>query len=155
MLSLSLSRTTGYAIQALSMMQAEGGRRVLAHEIAERTGIPSPYLSKTLHALGRRGLITTKRGFHGGFMLAAPPEKISLLQIADAVEGPQWRSHCLLGMTECSDERACPTHAFWKAERARVETELRRLTLAELSAFHWASPKPPRRARRRTKRPRS
>lgn len=132
---LSLSQTTGYAILALASLDSEEGTWVQALEIAERTGIPRPYLSKVLHALGRHGLVRTKRGYRGGFALAAPASKINLLQIVEAIEGTRTSPRCVLGLAGCSDERACPMHEFWTRERTRIEARLRSITLAEMAEF--------------------
>lgn len=132
---LALSQTTGYAILALSCLDGCQDRWVLAKDIANCTGISLPYLSKLLHALNGSGLIRAKRGYRGGFQLARPAKQISLLNVAEAVEGRRWLPECLLGLEECSDHRACPTHEFWKKERSRIEKELKRLTLRAVAEF--------------------
>jgi DNA-binding IscR family transcriptional regulator len=40
----------------------------------------------------------------------------------------------LLGLTACTDERACPAHAFWKEARQQIESALRNTTLADVIA---------------------
>lgn len=151
---LSLSHTTGYAIQALCALELSRGRRVRAQEIASQTGVPKPYLSKILHALGRAGLIWTKRGYRGGVLLSRPAAQISLLNVVEAVEGVGWRPRCLLGPVECSDERACPTHAFWKNERDKIEAQLRGLSIAQVAAFERQSARRATAVRRRKSAPR-
>jgi Rrf2 family transcriptional regulator, iron-sulfur cluster assembly transcription factor len=135
---LCLSQTTGYAILALSCLDSCGARWMLARDIARCTGISLPYLSKMLHALGGSGLIEAKRGYRGGFRLARPADQISLLAVAEAVEGADWLAHCLLGLEECSDQRACPTHDFWKAQRQKIQDELQRLSLRDVAEFERA-----------------
>jgi len=132
---LALSRTSGYAILALARLPGPGGTWSLAKDIASSSGIPRAYLSSILHALARNGLIKAKRGYRGGFALAKPAEKISVLQVVEAVDGQTWRDGCLLGLSECSDERACPSHDFWKPEKDKIEQYLRSLTLAEVAEF--------------------
>ncbi len=132
---LSLSQTTGYAILALGFMHECGGRLVLAKDITSSTGIPLPYLSKILNALTRTGLIVGKRGYQGGFALSRPADKISLFDVAEAVEGPDWLPSCMLGLADCSAKPLCPTHNFWKVQRAKIEKELRRMTLTDVSCF--------------------
>lgn len=131
---LSLSQTSGYAILALSCLYETAGQFVLAKDIAACTGVPLPYLSKVLHAMRRTGLIEAKRGYRGGFRLARPAAEISLLDVAEGVDG-QWLPRCLLGLANCSPERRCPTHEFWTTQRARIENELRRVRLADVAAF--------------------
>jgi len=128
--------TTGYAILALSCMDEQKSEHwVLARDISDYTGVPQAYLAKILHSLGGSGLIAAKRGYRGGFALTRPAAQIRLLEVARAVEGKEGLNRCLLGLNECSDDRSCPTHAFWKDARARIEAELDRLTLRDVSEF--------------------
>ena len=131
----SLSHTTGYAIQALTCLTFRAPERVRADEIAECTGVPRPYLSKILHALARTGLVDSKRGYRGGFVLSRPPEEISLLQIVEAVDGPGWSDRCLLGLEVCSDERSCPAHQFWTALKDEIHSQLAAITLKDVCDF--------------------
>jgi len=133
---LALSRTSGYAILALSRLPDPGGGGwSLAKDLASSSGIPKAYLSSILHTLARNGLIRAKRGYRGGFALAKPAAKISVLQVVEAVDGAAWRGSCLLGLSGCSDERACSTHAFWKTQRDRIEKFLDSMSLAQVAAF--------------------
>ena len=132
---LTLSRTSGYAILALARLAGPGGAWTLAKDIASSSGIPPAYLSSILNALARNGLIKAKRGYRGGFALGKPAKKISVLRVIEAVEGRAWREGCLLGLSECSDKRACPSHVFWKAQRNKIQQFLRSLTLAQVAEF--------------------
>jgi len=163
---LALSRTSGYAIYALARLAGPGGAWTLAKDIASSAEIPKAYLSTILNALARNGLIKAKRGYRGGFALAKPAKKISVFQVVEAVEGRAWREGCLLGLARCSDERACPSHAFWKTQRHKIEQFLHSLTLAQVAEFEQSyrvlavRPKgardgkvKPRRGRTRSRRP--
>lgn len=57
-------------------------------EIAERTGLPQPYLEQILLAVKGAGLARSKRGVGGGYVLARPPEEINLADIIAAADGP-------------------------------------------------------------------
>jgi Rrf2 family iron-sulfur cluster assembly transcriptional regulator len=130
-----LTVRTGYAILALACLHDNEDRWVLAQEIASRSDIPKPYLHKILHALGKAGVIQTKRGYRGGMSLSKPAEEITLFDLVKAVEGSRWMNRCLLGLSECSDERACPTHAFWSEQRKLIEKKLKSINLAEVAEF--------------------
>lgn len=130
---LALSQTAGYGILALSWL--DPNRWTLAQDLARQAGVPKPYLSKILHALAKGRLIHAKRGYRGGFRLARRPEAITLLDIVNAVDGTAWAGRCLLGLKLCSDERACPTHEFWKAERARIREQLQQISLKDVAQF--------------------
>jgi Rrf2 family protein len=130
----SLSQTTGYAIKALTCI-AGGCEVKQIRDIAECTGITIPYLSKVIMRLSKSGILASKRGNKGGVWLARKPEEISLYQISEAVDGEGQLSACLLGLDSCSDERACPTHVFWKAARTQIRKQLEKTSLADVLAF--------------------
>ncbi|MBI2881972.1 MAG: Rrf2 family transcriptional regulator [Candidatus Tectomicrobia bacterium] len=131
----SLSQTAGYAIKALSCLAKNHPASMAAKNVSACTGIPLPYLSKFIRTLKDNGLIKAKRGYHGGFTLARPANTITLLDVAHAVDGPDVPPRCMLGFQECTDERSCPTHSFWKEERARIEAVLRETTVADVAAY--------------------
>ncbi|MCA9286593.1 MAG: Rrf2 family transcriptional regulator [Phycisphaerales bacterium] len=130
-----LSQGTGYAATALAFVAAAGGRPVLVREVADAADIPAPYLSKIIHALSKRGLVNTQRGIGGGVTLARPAGEITLMDLCEALADPVLQARCLLGTAECSDDRACPAHRFWKAQRGRMLEYLQTMTVADVAAF--------------------
>ena len=131
---LCLSQTTGYAIAALAHLDRPGGQALLLRDVARAADVPTAYLAKRMPGLVAAGLVASKRGRHGGLVLARDPETITLIEVAEAVEARPWSDRCLLGLTECSDERACPMHEFWKVTRKSIEMRLRGTTLADVIA---------------------
>ncbi|MEE8368754.1 MAG: Rrf2 family transcriptional regulator [Thermoanaerobaculia bacterium] len=129
---LSLSQTTGYAIQALGCLARCGEEWHLAKDIADCSDVPLPYLQKILHTLRVVGLVEAKRGYRGGFKLVKPAEEISLLEVAQCLDPEIREPRCLLGFRACSDESACSMHHFWEPERRRLLAELGRMTVAEV-----------------------
>lgn len=86
---MRVSRSTGYAVLAVGYIaqhQAKG--IVLSQNIAESYDIPLEYLLKILQQLVRANLLRSKRGPRGGFLLAKPTNRITLLEIIEAVDGP-------------------------------------------------------------------
>jgi len=79
-----------YASRALLSLalRCEGAGPTSVRDIAERTGLPQPYLEQILLALKGAGLVRSKRGVGGGYVLARPPVEITLGQIVAAVDGP-------------------------------------------------------------------
>lgn len=132
---LPLSQSAGYAVLAMSCLEDPGGQPVLVQDVAAWTGAPGPYLAKIFSALARGGLVVGKRGNQGGVILARPAREITLSELAEVLDGSGWRANCLLGLVECSDERACPVHAFWKTEREKIHDELSAVTLADVARF--------------------
>lgn len=136
---LPLSQSSGYAVLAMSCLEDPGGKPTLVVDVAARTGFPRPYLSKMIHKLAKVGLVMAKRGNKGGVVLALAAKEITLDLIAEAVDGAEWRNQCLLGFKECTDERACPAHTFWKAERDHIHRCLKDISLEEIRAFEQQS----------------
>ncbi len=133
---MTLSTTVGYAIQALACLASPDCNRSMILEVAKCARVPAPYLAKIMKRLNDAGIVASKRGFRGGIWLTRKPEDITLVDIMNAVDGPEYLSGCLLGNECCSDERDCPTHTFWKATRARIREELSARTLADVVAFN-------------------
>jgi len=136
-----ISRSSEYAIRALTYLalKREEGF-ALAKDIAEALRIPAPYLGKVLQPLVTRGLLSSQRGRNGGFRLAHPPEQVSLYQVVDSQEQLGLLRQCFLGQAECTDERACPLHEFWKAASNSFVSRLGSTTLADLLRFSEESP---------------
>ncbi len=136
---LGLSQSVSYAVSALACLGEEGCDKAFVRDIAKCAQVPPAYLAKLFTRLVAAGLIESKRGWAGGNRLARPPEEITLFDIAEAIEERPWLNRCLLGEAECSDERACPTHAFWAVTRISIERELKSRTLADVIAFNSRS----------------
>jgi Rrf2 family iron-sulfur cluster assembly transcriptional regulator len=131
---LCLSQTTGYAVRALICLDQRRDRAGLIREVAKCAGIPKPYLARIINDLTYKGLVTAKRGYQGGIALARPAGEISLLQVVEAVEGPDWIAPCLFGMNDCSSHQQCPIHLFWQRVSRQLKAILTRTMLTEVMA---------------------
>jgi Rrf2 family protein len=131
---LCLSQTTGYAVHALVCLDERGGRATLTREIAECARIPKPYLARIINDLTHQGLVAAKRGYRGGIALARPAAEISLLQVVEAVEGPDWIAPCLLGLNDSTAHRLCPAHVVWRRISKQLKAVLGRTTVADVMA---------------------
>ena len=129
------SSKTGYAILALACMSKTEGQWLKVKDITKRADIPKPFLHKILHSLGKSGFILTKRGYSGGMALARPANQITLMDVANAVEGDGWSHRCLLGMAPCGNERNCPIHEFWGERKEKVLEKLCQMTLDQVEEF--------------------
>ncbi|GAB6166344.1 hypothetical protein JCM19992_23440 [Thermostilla marina] len=132
---LAFSRTTGYAILALGCLERTQGAWVLSKQINACTGIPMPYLRKILHALGKAGLVETKRGYQGGFRLAQPAGEIRLIDVITAVEGEIAEKVCILGLRECNDKAPCPLHSYAGELRQELLEKLRNTSVADVGDY--------------------
>lgn len=130
-----LSQGVGYAITALGYIASAGGKPVLVKDIAQAADIPPAYLAKIVHSLGKRGIVVTQRGVGGGVTLARPATEISLHDLAAALQDPVLEPRCMLGNAACSDDRGCPAHAYWSAQRQRIFDFLQKTSVADIAAF--------------------
>ena len=87
---MRISTRGDYACRALLSLALHGdeGGPTSVRDIAERTALPQPYLEQILLALKGAGLVRSKRGVGGGYVLARPPAEIRLSEIVSAVDGP-------------------------------------------------------------------
>ena len=127
-----LSQTAQYALRtALQLARLPATERAAAGDLARQIGVPSNYLSKTLHQLARAGVVTGTRGKHGGFTLARPASRIRLADVVEPFQDVGERS-CLLGRPVCSDARPCAAHERWKAVANDLAEFFARTTLADV-----------------------
>lgn len=123
------------ALLSLALREDESGPRSV-RDIAERTGLPQPYLEQILLALKGAGLVRSKRGVGGGYVLARPAEDILLSEILSAVDGP-----IVLGDFgephadgACDHEGQCVLLAIWKEAGDVMREYLEGFTLASIAA---------------------
>ncbi|MEV8535786.1 Rrf2 family transcriptional regulator [Streptomyces sp. NPDC051211] len=114
-------------------------RAVSAARLAAWHDLPAAYLNKQLQALARAGIVTSTPGPKGGFRLARPLDRISLMDVVTAVEGPDEAFRCAEirqqgpgGGPAAAYTSACAiAHAMTRAELA-WRRELAARTLDEI-----------------------
>lgn len=117
------SRSTEYAIRALiPLAQVTDGSFTMVKTLAEQESIPPHYLAKILQQLARKGLVRSNKGPMGGFQLSMPPERISLLDIVLALEGPEPYLTAARRRRRLPDGLYCAMHD----ERIELEREILR-----------------------------
>src|SRR5688572_16832783 len=146
---MKVSTRGDYASRALLSLalHAEDGGPTSVRDIAERTGLPQPYLEQILLALKGAGLVRSKRGVGGGYVLARDPAEITLAQIVSAVDGP-----IVVGDFgephkdgACDHEGQCVLLAVWGEAGRHMRTLLEARTLADVAAItrgaaEWPEP---------------
>lgn len=127
------SQTVEYALRAAVHLASESPEARTTDQIAQATKVPRAYLSKVLQGLIRSGLVHSQRGLGGGMTLAIAPEKLTILQVVNAVEPLQRIRTCPLGL-EAHGTHLCPLHKRMDNALAMVEKALGSTTLAEVLA---------------------
>jgi FeS assembly SUF system regulator len=127
---LRISRLTDYATVILASLG--NGGLASAAEIAERTHIGVPTVSKLLKELQRAGLVRSVRGARGGYQLARPAAEINAADIIDAVEGPVALTECAGGTGQCGIEATCLVGHGWQRISRAIRRALTGVSLDEL-----------------------
>lgn len=104
---IRISDAASLAMHCAAVLAAHPGERLSAGRIAERLRVSEAHLAKVLQRLARAGLVESRRGPGGGFSLAVPARRLSLLRVYEAVEGPLRADGCLLGVPACGRGDGC------------------------------------------------
>ena len=114
------SRSSGYAIQALTYLAAQpSGKLVGAREMATRLEIPMPFLWKILRKLSEKKLVRSFKGVRGGYELARPARAISVSEVLAATD---WEMPSGPGIVRRTGSlpAACPVEEPAKADRSAL-----------------------------------
>jgi Rrf2 family protein len=133
-----LSRTADYAVRAAVLLARHHGLRLVsADDIASALGAPRNYMSKTLNALVRRGVLTSMRGPRGGFALAIAPETLTVATIIDVfADARPVVARCLLEDRPCHRDEPCSAHRRWMTITRVAREPLVGTTIGELCGTH-------------------
>lgn len=135
---VKVSTRGDYASRALlSLALHEDSGPTSVRDIAERTGLPQPYLEQILLALKGAGLVRSKRGVGGGYILARDPAEINLAQIVSAVDGPIQAGDFGQPHTDgaCDHEGQCVLLSVWHGVGNHMKSLLENFTLIDLVAM--------------------
>ena len=147
---MKVSTRGDYAARALLSLTLHSdepetmGLPTSVRDIAERTGLPQPYLEQILLALKGAGLVRSKRGVGGGYVLARKPSDITLGEIVSAVDGPIvagdfGRPH---ENGACEHEGQCVLLGIWDDVGEHMRKFLDSYTLADCVAAARGSQEP-------------
>ncbi|MBM3819784.1 MAG: Rrf2 family transcriptional regulator [Acidimicrobiia bacterium] len=135
-----LSRKSKYGLRAMLALAADAGRGpVQAAELAEKQRLPRKFLEAILLDLKRHGLVNSKKGRGGGYVLSRKPGDITVGQIIRVLEGPLALTPCVSQIAyrrceECMDEETCGIRLAMKEVRDATAHILDNTTLAGLNA---------------------
>jgi len=109
-------------------------------EVASRQDLPVAYLEHLVARLRRAGLVKSRRGARGGYLLARDPELITLAEVIEALEGAIAPIECISegpeGRLVCAREPGveggCPTKLLWTRVQGAILRTLKETTVADL-----------------------
>lgn len=132
-----ISQKAKYALRALvALARADNEEALLISDIAETYDIPKKFLEQILLALKHHGLVRSKRGKFGGYMLLKRPEEITFGQVLRIVDGPIAPLPCLSKIAyrrcdDCRSESACEIRRVFAVVADSTRQILDNSTLAD------------------------
>ena len=133
-----LSVKAKYALQAITYIaRVKPGQPVLIAEVAKHEGIPRKFLECILLELKNEGLLDSRRGKGGGYLLNIPPSSIKIARVVKAIEGPLPVPSCTRDGTarrcdSCDGAGGCPLRIVLTGLADSISKSLGELTIAEL-----------------------
>ena len=138
---MMFSTKAEYGVRVMVELAKHAGEEpVPLAEIAAKDGLPLAYLEHLVARLRKAGLVDSRRGSRGGYMLARSAVEITMAEIVEALEGSIAPIECITegadGSIVCSREtdpgHVCPTKLLWTQVRLAVVQTLQDTTLADL-----------------------
>lgn len=143
--TMRLTAKGEYATRAVLHLAMEYPEVVTIHQLAARDRIPVKYLEQILLELRRGGILTSRRGVHGGYLLSRNPAQISVGEVLRVVDSRVVDSSCSQNDSErgfaCADYYGCGLKQLWHDVNLAVEKLLFDTSFADVCAN--ARRKPP------------
>jgi len=130
---VQITRASDYATRVMIFLASlPPAAKAQSAAIARATDVPASFLSKVMQRLVSAGLVTSSRGAGGGFGLAIPRGKITILDILETMEGETRLNLCLAQGPSCSRKSRCPAHEVWQEAQSALVGVLRQASLEKL-----------------------
>ncbi len=130
---MRLTRAGEYAVRCVLYLASRGTDVVCNRkQIAAEMDIPDQFLGKIAQQLARSGVVDIVQGAKGGLKLAVVPEKITLLDVVEAVIGEIFLNDCVIRPDSCERSGACAVHHIWEKARSQLRDTLQDATFASL-----------------------
>jgi Rrf2 family protein len=126
-----ISEASSIGLHAMVLLASTRKPLVRTREIAEVLKVSEAHLSKVLQRLAKAGLVSAIRGPSGGFSLKKNPERITLLSVYEAIEGPLVPTTCLLDSPVCRGDK-CILGGLVVEINKRLREYMAETTLSEL-----------------------
>ncbi|MEI8033393.1 MAG: Rrf2 family transcriptional regulator [Chlorobiaceae bacterium] len=118
---LQVSRKFEYGLHAVTYLSTKGKERVVTvKEMAHDMGISQEFLSKAMQSLKRAGIATSVQGVKGGYLLGRTPDKITVSDIAVAIEGTPHLTRCAKKISSCEISTSCHHRDYMVTLQQRI-----------------------------------
>ena len=132
---MRLTQKSKYAARALvELALNECGETLGVAEVARRQHIPERFLEQIFGELRRTGVLESRRGAHGGYCFAMPPEELTVLDIVEILDGEVRPARCSAGgVCYIKGAPLCVTSQVWDEARVALEEVFGRYSIAQLA----------------------
>ncbi len=131
---MRISSKSHYAVRAMVELAVEHNRGNLQLKIiSQRHGLSQKYLEQIFMLLRAKGLVDSKRGYCGGFILSRAPREITVYDILEAVENSMSPVKCIDHPDTCDRHAYCATRKVWGKIKNCIQAELMSINLALLA----------------------
>ena len=134
--TMKLSTKGRYGLRAVIDIAINSQEEAVAlSSIAERQNISMSYLEQLIAKLKKAGIVESKRGAQGGYLLAKSPDTISVGDILRALEGDLSPVDCAVlseGTSTCQSSDLCVSKYVWKRISDSINSAVDALMLSEL-----------------------
>jgi Rrf2 family protein len=131
--ALQISRKMDYALRALTYLAGRtGAHGCTLNDIAAHTAVSSQFLAKIIEQLAQGGLVRSRRGPGGGYVLVRQPSEVSVNDVIEAVEGPVALNACTGGKVDCALLPVCGMTSLWREAQKRLVEVFSQTTLADV-----------------------
>jgi Rrf2 family protein len=127
-----ITREADYAVRCVLFLSQEAGRTVSANEISESMTVSRSFLAKILQRLSKSRIVRSTQGIAGGFELVNKPDKVNILEVIEAIQGPAAVNVCAIDEHNCDLSSTCPVHPVWVELREDIENKLKNESFAGL-----------------------
>jgi FeS assembly SUF system regulator len=130
---LKLGKLADYGTMIVTVLAADPARLYSAHDLAARTHVAAPTVSKLLKQLTRGGLVESLRGAHGGYKLARPAAAITVADVIAVIDGPIGLTECSVHKGDCAVESTCGVRGNWRLINTAIHQALKSVSLADMA----------------------
>jgi len=130
---MQVSRELDYGVRAMVVLSAHDRNVLSKRAIADKFKIPVNFLALILPKLVRNGLVESLPGPKGGYRLAKPASRISMLDVIVAIEDDVAFNRCLEKISGCDMSERCPVSEVWKRLQCDAMDYLKGVTFDSLS----------------------
>jgi Rrf2 family protein len=129
---LKVSEAASLALHSTLLLAAHEEESLSTKAMAEVLHVSENHLSKVLQRLAKAGLVQSARGPGGGFKLAKPATRLSLLDVYETVEGRLTTQECLLGKRVCRGN-GCIFGGFLESVSRQIRDYLGKTKLSDVT----------------------